>query len=363
MHPATALLLLPLLVEAGDEPSSTLSARGRALEEVLDRALEVSGVPAISAALADDEGVVWSATIGVRDWNTAADVTRDTAFEAASLSKPVFAYVCLQLVDEGLLDLDAPLAEVLPHPDAKPDERLARITARHVLSHASGFPNWRPRGGELELEFDPGEGFQYSGEGFVWLQAVVEHATGRTLDEVARELVFEPLSMTRSSYVWDERFGDDVAAPHDAEARAGEVRHHAEGNAAYTLLTTVGDYARFLSALLRGERLSKETARAFLEPWSKVDAGVAWGLGVGLEERPDVTNGRSFWHWGHNDGYRAYFVAFPDRREAFVLFTNGGGGMSVLRDLARIATGESFHPALDWLDYEDRPLEEATEER
>ena len=122
--------------------------------------------------------------------------TPATIFEAASLSKPVFAYMVLRLADRGEFDLDRPLYEMLEYPRIAHDERYKRITARIVLSHGTGLPNW---GGEkLTLRFDPGTQYGYSGEGFVFLQKTVERVTGRSLDELARREVFEPLGMTRS---------------------------------------------------------------------------------------------------------------------------------------------------------------------
>ncbi len=151
----------------------------------------------------------------LRDAGTGVPVDDDTIFEAASLSKPVFAYAVLKLVDAGRLDLDAPLQKSLPG-DYVEDPRLRSITARRALSHTTGFPNWRPDGQPLKIHFDPGERFSYSGEGFVYLQKAVENRTGETLEALARRLVFEPLRMTSSSYHWQDRFDGRKAMGHDA---------------------------------------------------------------------------------------------------------------------------------------------------
>ena len=136
-----------------------------------------------------------------------------TIFEAASLSKPVFAYLVLRLADRGEFDLDRPLSEMLEYPRLAHDERYKRITGRIVLSHGTGLPNW---GGEkLTLQFDPGTAYGYSGEGFVFLQKAIERVTGRSLEELARREVFQPLGMTRSSFVWQERFAGNAAYAKD----------------------------------------------------------------------------------------------------------------------------------------------------
>src|SRR5271167_1564548 len=113
----------------------------------------------------------WVHGFGIKESTTGQPVTVETVFEAASLSKPVFAYGVLKLVEQGKLGLDVPLTTYLPKPYIAGDERLAKITARIVLSHRTGFPNW------------PGERFSYSGEGYIYLQRVVEKITGKPLNE------------------------------------------------------------------------------------------------------------------------------------------------------------------------------------
>src|SRR4029078_5780516 len=139
-----------------------------------------------------------------------AAVTESTRFEAASLSKPVTAYVALQLVDAGRLALDAPLTKYMTYPDPPDDPRAKTMTARHVLSHTTGFANWRRRD-PLKLFFAPGERFSYPGEGSVYLRRVIETITGATLEAAAKGMVFEPLGMTRSTFVND---GADIASRH-----------------------------------------------------------------------------------------------------------------------------------------------------
>jgi CubicO group peptidase (beta-lactamase class C family) len=163
-----------------------------------------------------------------------------TIFEAASLSKPVFAYMVLRLADRGEFDLDRPLHEMLEYPRLAHDERYKRITARIVLSHGTGLPNW---GGEkLTLRFDPGTDYGYSGEGFVFLQKTVERVTGRSLDELARREVFEPLGMTRSSYVWQERFAGNAAYARNWLWQVAPANRYtqAEANAAARIRSTIG---------------------------------------------------------------------------------------------------------------------------
>ncbi len=190
-------------VPTRSEPDTT------ALTRDIPRLIRDADIPGLSMAVVRNGRVVWARAFGTVNDSAQTPVDTETIFEAASLSKPVFAYLVLRLVDRGELDLDRPLADMLPYPRLAHDDRYKRITARMVLSHGTGLPNW---GGErLTLRFEPGSAYGYSGEGFVYLQKVLERVTGRPLDALARREVFQPLGMTRSSYLWQERFDGNAA--------------------------------------------------------------------------------------------------------------------------------------------------------
>ena len=348
-HIAIAGLLAfctPALAQQSGEMA--LGARIEALEAAIPTLMDSGSVTGLSIAWVADGEVAWARGFGVRNADTDEPVDESTVFEAASLTKPVVAYAVLQMIDRGELDLDRPLAEYMPYEDIAYDDRYTRITARMVLSHTPGFPNWRPRGGKLELRFDPGERFSYSGEGFVYLQRVVEKLSGQTLDVFVRDWVLKPLAMTRSSLVWEERFADNVAVGHFHFGGAMEKNEPESPNAAWSLQSTATDYARFIAALMAGRELSVESAHEMMESQVEVAEGLSWGLGVGLQ---DSSEGRAFWHWGHNDGYRGYTIAFPDQGTAVVWFTNSDNGMLILEPLLDATVGGE-HPAVAWLDYE-----------
>lgn len=166
------------------------------------------------------------------------------------MSKPVFAYAVLKLVDQGKLGLDVPLTKYLPRRYLEGDARLDAITARIVLSHRTGFPNWRGDGNALKILFPPGERFSYSGEGIVYLQRVVEQIAGKPLDDVMREQVFAPLGMTSSSHVWRADYDARAATGHDADGQPRPLWKPREAVAAASLNTTAKDYARFVAAIL-----------------------------------------------------------------------------------------------------------------
>ena len=334
-----------------------------ALRKRIPELLKESSVPGLALALIRDGKTYWVQGFGVRNAETGQAVSEDTVFEAASLSKPVFAYGVLKLVDQGKLDLDAPLTRYLPKPYIDGDARLEKITARIVLSHRTGFPNWKGDGNPLTIHFTPGERFSYSGEGFVYLAKVVEQVTGKPLNDYMTEAVFQPLGMKTSSYLWRPDYDARTATGHDASGQPGEKRKPNQANAAASLHTTAGDYALFVGALLNGTGLKPQTLREMERPQIPVDPtctncterapkevskSVFWGLGIGIQE---TKQGESLWHWGDNGSFKCYVVAFPKQKIAVTMFVNGANGLSIASEVVQIAIGGE-QPAFQWLKYD-----------
>jgi CubicO group peptidase (beta-lactamase class C family) len=318
------------------------------LEKVVPELMEKGAVTGLSLCLVQEGQVVWSLASGVRDVESGQPVEGDTVFQAASLSKPVFTYGLLGLIEEGLLELDRPLGEYWDYEDLAHDERGGTITTRMVLSHSSGLPNWRESGKPLEFAFEPGEKFGYSGEGFVYLQKVVEQLTGMGLAEFAERRVFAPLGMALSGYAWREEYEERVAHGHNM---AGESLGRAEwedANAAASLHTTAAEFGRFVEAVLNGEGLAAESVREMLSPQVEVTEEIAWGLGWGLQEGEA---GRSFWHWGDNGNFKAFTLGLPESGAGMAMFANSFYGQSIVGDLLRVLFDARF-PAVAWMGYE-----------
>lgn len=298
----------------------------------LQQLLQDSGVPGLSMALIHKGEIAEIIAAGTRNAATGAPVRGSTIFEAASLSKPVFAYAVLRLVDAGALKLDTLLATKIS--DYVPnDPRATDITVRDVLSHTTGLPNWRNNDVPFKTHFPPGKRFSYSGEGFVWLQRVVEETTGESINALMQQLVFGPLRMRDSSYVWRPEFDTNYADPHDAAVSPWTKARPAIANTAHSLQTTASDYGRFVKAALSGALLKPAMARLWLEPqvhiqWHRhqclspndpgSDQGVAWGLGWGLEPESNA-----FFHWGDNGRFKAFVIGSVADRSAVVAFANG----------------------------------------
>ncbi|MEJ2581135.1 MAG: beta-lactamase family protein [Acidobacteriota bacterium] len=343
------------------------------LEETLPDLMGAAKIPGLSICLIDDFQSAWCDAFGIAIEGVPA--TTETVFQAASLSKPVFAYTVLRMVDEGVLDLDAPLIDSIGIDAARAnhlgesfdDPRVREITARMVMTHRTGFPNWRGRG-ELTFIFDPDERFGYSGEGFGLLQKVVERVTGTPMEELVTTYTFEPLGMTSSTYTASEVDLDRYAWPHRASGEVQpkpddfeERRKKARPHAAASLVTTASDYARFLVALSTGEGLADATHEDLLRPQSDVgeDGLVSWGLGTGLER---VNGGVNAWHWGDNGDTKAFFVVDPRFGDGVVYFANSYNGLSLAgKILELVMPGD--HPLLEGALLEDYPAFDSTDFR
>jgi CubicO group peptidase (beta-lactamase class C family) len=329
------------------------------LERDIPELMKKDGVPGLAIAVIRGGKTTWVHGFGLKEAKTNQLVKETTVFEAASLSKPVFTYGVLKLVEQGKLGLDVPLTTYLPKPFVAGDERLAKITARIVLSHRTGFPNW-PNDDGVSIYFTPGERFSYSGEGYVYLQRVVEQITVKPLNDYMRETVFTPLGMTSSSYVWRPDFDALTATGHDSDGKPVELWKPKEALAASTLNTTAKDYALFVEAVLNGKGLKPATVREMETPEVALDPecricikhepkqlskNLFWGLGWGVE-RKDGTD--MLWHWGDNGSFKAFVMADPKTKSGVVMFANSENGLEIAKPVIDEAMG-AHSLAFEWL--------------
>lgn len=366
---ATALAFNFAAVAQDSKPAESASTKldgassKQRLEAALPELMRKATVPGLEIALIENGKTFWLGDFGVKNATTNQPVTHDTIFEAASLSKTVFAYGVLKLVDQGKLSLDTPLATYLPKPYIEGDDRLKLITARYVLSHRTGLPNWRGDGHALTIRFTPGERFSYSGEGFVYLQKVVEQITGKPLNDYLSEAVFVPLGMNSSSYIWRPDYDDRTATGHDADGHPVDIDKPKDANAAASLHTTAADYAIFVDTVLTGKGLRPETFKQMEAPQIAVDPTCTnctdripkelskelfWGLGWGIAK---TDRGEVVWHWGDNGAFKCFVAANLKRRNAVVLFTNGENGLSIAKEVVQLASGQDL-PPFGWLKYD-----------
>ncbi|MEO1262175.1 MAG: serine hydrolase [Bacteroidota bacterium] len=331
-------------------------SQNTALDNYFNQLIQEKEIPGMSIAIIKNGALDYSNSFGIQAADSRTPVDNETIFEAASLSKPVFAYAVIKWAEAGKFDLDKPLYEYLEYEDLKHDERYKKITARMVLSHTSGLPNWRNN--KLEFRSDPGEKFGYSGEGFGYLMLVFEKITGQKTEDFMKAVVLDPLGMKNSSYTWEKRFNENYAAPHDDLGFAGNKRRPKTAHTAYSLQTTAEDYAKIILALLNNKGLKKETIAGMLTQQVAVKKDhkkVGWGLGWGLQK---TDRGNSFWHWGDNGTFRCFIMANTNTKDGFVYFTNSNYGLSILSDVHDKVFNEKS-PAAVWLDYRTEPAPRA----
>ena len=265
-----------------------------------------------------------------------------SVFQAASLTKPVVAYAALKLALAGQLDLQSPVSRFLPDgyrhfhsvlarstgdpSDIVPPSTLSRIPLFTLLNHSSGFPNWSNR--SLSLNSNPGERWQYSGEGFMVLQSVIEAVSGQTFLSFMDEQVFGPIGMRHSSLVWKEVY-DVAALTGSAPTGASRNARFRSPVAAASLHTTAEDYALFLSAFLANQQLLVQTTSAPVSVSPTL--GIDWGYGWGIERS---ARGANLWHWGNNPGFRSFTMISPESGDGFVIFTRSDKGMALAVPLA-----------------------------
>lgn len=341
-----ATVALSQVAPGGRSRPLSLQALTATIDRLVPALMEETHVPGVSIAVIRDRRLAWAKGYGVRHLGSREPVARDTVFEAASMSKPIFGLLAMQLVDQKRLDLDRPLVDYGQErfvPDL-PEKRL--VTARMVLSHTSGYPNWRPGGEELEgpipLLFKPGSRFTYSGEGIFYLQRRVEQITGQPLDIWAERSLFGPLGLKATGYAWTQVLGSRQAAGHRDDGQALGTSMYLHPNAAYSLYTTAEDYARLLVEMMGAERgesslLSRSAALEMLKHQVTVDARepmerpgaarglmVFWGLGwsINATAQGDIAH-----HSGSNStGFRCFSQFSPSRGTGLVILTNSTRG-------------------------------------
>jgi CubicO group peptidase (beta-lactamase class C family) len=339
------------------------------IDETVTRLMKAAGVTGVGLAVFNEDKVAYLKAFGMRDKEKNLPLTVDSVVSAASFTKVAFAYLVMQLADKGTLDLDKPVYQYLPKPlpeypnytDLANDPRYKRITARMLLSHTSGFPNWRAFEDDrkLKIHFEPGSRYAYSGEGIDLLQLVVETIMKKPLEELMRENIFQPFGMTRTSMVWQDRFENDYANGYDEYGRSLSPQKREKADAAGTMQTTIRDFARFIQAVMMGKGLSKQMREQMLSPQIQIlskhefptfenettdenkPIRLSYGLGWGLYWTP---YGKAFFKEGHDEGWRNYTVCFDKEGTGIVIMTNSGNGEGIYKELLESLLRNTFTP-------------------
>jgi CubicO group peptidase (beta-lactamase class C family) len=339
------------------------------VDSIVTELMAAAKVPGLALGLIDRGEIRYLKAYGVRSNATRAPLDTDTILYGASLTKGVFAYYCMTLVDSGLLDLDRPIGAYLKRPlpeyefyrDLAGDPRWKLFTPRMLLSHTSGMPNfrWLNPDEKLDIKFEPGTRYAYSGEGLNMLQFVLEEGLGIDVGADMERRVFGPLGMTRTSMTWRPDFAANNASGHDEEGKP--VGHNVRKNvrAAGSMDTTIGDFARFTRALLRGDGLTRKSRRELTREqvriWSPTqfpttdpavtEENAAIRLGYGLGWGRFVTPwGPAFFKEGGGSGATNYVLCIERRRTCLLALTNSDRGRRLFLYLADRILGRTNLP-------------------
>ena len=342
------------------------------IDTEVNRLMDEGHVTGLGIAILNRDKVVYLKTYGLRNKERHLPLTPDSVMTAASLTKPAFATMVMQLVHERIIELDKPVYKYLPKPlpeypaygDLADDQRYKQITMRMLLDHTSGFPNWRrfTDDNKLRIYFSPGSRFAYSGEGIALAQMVVETATGKSVNELMKDLVFQPLGMTRTSMVTEERFEDDHAIGYDEQGKSLGLERREKSNAAGSMQTTLRDYARFVQAVLSGAIPDSKSRNLMLSLQIQITSKhefpslstetttanrpihLSYGLGWGLYWTP---YGKAFFKEGHDEGWRHYVVCFDRPKTGILIMTNSSNGEEIYSSVLEKALRDTFTP-LEW---------------
>lgn len=299
------------------------------IDDFVNAYMEFYEIPGVSIAIIEKGELSYHQSYGIKNYFTQEEVGEATIFEAASITKPVFAFAVCSLAERGIIDLDKPLYQYLPFEEIAYDDRYKLITARHVLTHKTGFPNWR--NGKMTINFEPGTQFGYSGEGFEYLKRVVAHVTEKNIVQVLEEEVLGPLQL-RNIYFEKSDYLFDVVANGHFYNRANMANLPDEAGMAWSMHTKAESFIAFPIALLKRKGLKPKTYMDMLRKHTDTDKyeemqmegwGSHFGLGIQIEETPF---GMAFGHGGNNGDFLCEFKVYDDLDMGFAIFTNSNTG-------------------------------------
>lgn len=372
------LILLTILPAVASGRSRTIrrldgtSISPTEVDTTVTKLMKAAGVPGMNIAIFNGGRPVYMKSYGYRDTGRKLPLTPDSVMSAASFTKVAFAYMVMQLVQEGRLDLDTPVQRYLPKPlpdyphyaDLAGDARYKLITARMLLDHTSGFANWRwfEDDRKLKIHFQPGSRYAYSGEGIDLLQLVVETIMKERLEQLMQERVFRPLGMTRTSMVWQPAFESDYANGYDEYGRSLGPHKWKKADAAGSMQTTLRDFSRLVEAVMRGKGLHKKGRAEMLGPQVRIHSRhefptlvnettdaydairLSYGLGWGLYW---TRYGKAFFKEGHDEGWRNYTLDFDKPKAGILIMTNSSNGEGIYEYLLQAVLGDTSNPT-DW---------------
>ena len=329
------ILTLSCLKSIGQSTYETISGKSISIDsitQVIELQMAHLNMAGLSYGLIEDGELVYTRSFGYQNWEKQNPIQKQNIFEAASMSKPVFAWLVIKLAEKEIIDLDEPLYKYFEYTDISHDPNHKHITARLVLTHQTGLPNWR-QGRTLQTHFTPGTDFSYSGEGFVYLGKTIEHLMKMPLEEVFQKEVFQPLGMTHTTMTWSPEINKQKTRGHyNGNVPSKDYYKPLRANPAASLLTNVEDFSKFMLCVMKCKGLNqssyKEMFRIQVTPpkgnsHQNDSLSINWGLGWVLEKTP---YGLLYQHGGNNGDFESYFEISPDTKNGYVYFSNSDKG-------------------------------------
>ena len=294
----------------------------------LEQLLKENNIPTLGLGIIQGGKLTQINVYGTLDGKKVAPY--NSLFNVASLTKPVTAMTALRLVSLGKWNLDEPLYKYFTDPDIAKDPRSKKLTTRLVLSHQTGFPNWRwmNKDNQLNFEFDPGTKYQYSGEGFEYLRKAIENKFHKSLEELAKEFIFQPLGMNDTGYIWNEKKNAErIVIGFDKDGKPYDIVKNKTANAADDLVTSVEDYSKFLMAVMNNELLSPAVFEDMKTTQIETKKNKYFGLGF---EIYDLGNNEiALSHGGSDKGVNTIAFILPKTKQGLVIFTNADNGYKI----------------------------------
>ena len=293
---------------------------------------EYYDIPGVSLALIKDGKIAYHKTYGVKNTTTKEAVNDKTLFEAASITKPVFAYVVLRLAEKGIIDMDKPLHQYLGFEALEEYPEYKKMTARHVLIHRSGLPNWG-----ASMINTPGEKYGYSGEGFEYLKRVVVEISGKSIEQLLDEELIRPFGLYHMEFSDSQELREVVSSGH-MMGRPTNWSIPQEAGMAFSMHTEARAFSEFALLLLEQKGLSPKMYKEFMtihtesnsEYWNDKNKREGAGLGIFVRE----TNfGDTYNHGGNNGDFKCLFEVFRDLKMGYVIYTNSDSGSELTSDI------------------------------
>lgn len=311
-----------------------------------EQLLKDNRIPTLGLGIIEDGKLTEIKVYGKLNDKTSASY--NSLFNVASLTKPVTAITILRLVSLGKWNLDEPLDKYFVDPDIVKDPGHKKLTTRLILSHQTGFPNWRwmNKDNKLHFDFEPGTKYQYSGEGFEYLRKAVENKFHKSLEELAKQFVFEPLGMENTSYVWDEKkFSKRMIVGYDKNGKPYDIVKNKTSNAADDLITTVEDYGKFLTAVMNNDLLTSSIFEQMKA--GQVETKKDKSFGLGFEIYNLGNNETALCHGGSDRGVNTIFFLLPKTKKGLVIFTNAEDGYKIYEPIVNHYLGNAGKKIVD----------------